>query len=41
MKLLANISYGYEIIDLSRHAATKYLSDEKKHISVTNQKFNA
>ena len=28
MKLLANSSYGYQIIDRSRHTVTKYLSDE-------------
>ena len=31
MKLLANRSYGYQIIDRSRHTVTKYLSDEKTH----------
>ena len=31
MKLLANISYGYQITDRSRHTVTKYLS-EKKHM---------
>ena len=30
MKLLANSSYGYQIIDRSRHTMTKYLSDEDK-----------
>ena len=29
MKLLANSSYGYQIMDRSRHTVTKYLSDEK------------
>ena len=32
MKLLANSSYGYQIMDRSRHIVTKYLSDEKKHM---------
>ena len=31
MKLLANSSYGYQIMDRSRHTVTKYLSDEKTH----------
>ena len=29
MKLLANSSYGYQIMDRSRHTVTKYLSDER------------
>ena len=29
MKLLANRSYGYHIMDRSRHTITNYLSDEK------------
>ena len=29
MKSLANCSYGYEIMDRSRHTVTKYLNDEK------------
>ena len=31
MKLLANSSYGYHIMDRSRHTVTKYLNDEKTH----------
>ena len=31
MKLLANNSYGYQIMDRSRHTVTKYLNDEKTH----------
>ena len=31
MKLLVNSSYGYQIMDRSRHTVTKYLSD-KKHM---------
>ena len=27
MKLLANNSYGYQIMDRSRHTVTKYLND--------------
>ena len=29
MKLLANSSYGYQIMDRSRHTVTKYLNDEE------------
>ena len=29
MKLLANRSYGYQIMDRSRHTVTKYLTDKK------------
>ena len=38
MKLLANSSYGYQIMDCSRHTVTKYLSDEKTHGAI-NTKF--
>ena len=38
MKLLANRSYGYQIMDRSRHTVTKYLSDEKTHGAI-NTKF--
>ena len=31
MKLLANSSYGYQILDQSRHTVTKNLTDEKTH----------
>ena len=31
MKLLANSSYGYQIMDRSRHKVTKYLIDQKTH----------
>ena len=31
MKLLANSSYGYQIMDRSRHTVTKYLNDEKTY----------
>ena len=37
MKLLANSSYGYQIMDRSRHTVAKYLSDEKTH-GATNTK---
>ena len=38
MKLLANSSYGYQIMDRSRHTVTKYLSDEKTRGAI-NTKF--
>ena len=34
MKLLANSSYGYQIMDKSRHTITKYLNDEKTHKAI-------
>ena len=39
MKLLANSSYGYQIMDRSRHTVTKYLSDEKTHEAVNTKLF--
>ena len=39
MKLLANSTYGYQIIDRSRHTVTKYLSHEKTHGAINNKKF--
>ena len=36
MKLLGNSSYGYQIMDRSRHTITKYLNDEKTH-KATNE----
>ena len=39
MKMLANSSYGYQIMDRSRHTVTKYLSDEKTHGAI-NTKFS-
>ena len=38
MKLLANSSYGYQIMDRSRHTVTKNLNDEKTHGAI-NTKF--
>ena len=38
MKLLANSSYGYQIMDRSRHTVTKFLNDEKTHGAI-NTKF--
>ena len=38
-KLLANISYGYQIIDRSRHTVTKYLTDEKTNGAIVSKIF--
>ena len=37
MKLLANGSYGYQIMDRSRHTVTKYLTDEKTHSAINSK----
>ena len=39
MKLLANSSYGYQIMNRSRHTVTKYLTDEKTHSAVNSKMF--
>ena len=39
MKLLANSSYGYQILDRSRHRVTKYLTDEKTHSAINSKIF--
>ena len=39
MKLLANSSYGYQIMDRSRHTVTKYLGDEKTHATINSNLF--
>ena len=39
MKLLANSSYDYQIMDRSRHTVTKYLSDEKTHAAINSKLF--
>ena len=39
MKLLGNSSYGYQIMDRSRHTITKYLNDEKTHKAINEQLF--
>ena len=39
MKLLANSSYGYQIIDRSRHTVMKYLTDEKTHAAINSKLF--
>ena len=38
-KLLANSSYGYQIMDRSRHTVTKYLTDEKTHSAINSKLF--
>ena len=39
MKLLGNSSYGYQIMDRSRHTITKYLNDEKTHKAINEPLF--
>ena len=39
MKLLANSSYGYQIMDRSRHSVTKFTNDEKTHAAINNKMF--
>ena len=39
MKILANSTHGYQIMDWSRHTVTKYLSDEKTHGAIKNKLF--
>ena len=39
MKLLGNSSYGYQIMDRSRHTETLYLNDEKTHKAISNRLF--
>ena len=39
MKLLANSSYGYQIMDRSRHTVRKYLSDKKTHAAINSKLF--
>ena len=39
MKFLANISYGYQIMDRSRHTMTKHLNDEKTHSAIRKKLF--
>ena len=36
-KVLANSSYGYQIMVRSRHTVTKYLSDEKTHAAINSK----
>ena len=39
MKLLASGSYGYQILDRSRHTVRKYLSYEKTHAAISSKLF--
>ena len=39
MKFLANSSYGYQIMDRSRHTVTKHLYDENTHSANNNNLF--
>ena len=39
MELLASSSYGYQILDRSRHTVTKYLTDEKTHAAKNSKLF--
>ena len=39
MKLLASISYGYQILNRSQHTVTKYLTDEKLHSAMNSKMF--
>ena len=39
MKLLANSSYGYQIMDRSRHTVTKYLADKKTDAAINSKLF--
>ena len=39
MKLLANSSYGYQIVDRSRHTVTNYLTDGKTHNAINSRLF--
>ena len=39
MNLLGNSSYGYQIMDRSRHTETLYLNEEKTHKAINNRLF--
>ena len=39
MKLLANSSSGYQMLDPSWHTVTKYLGDEKTHAAINSGLF--
>ena len=39
LKLLANSSYGYQLMDRSRYTVTKYLTDEKTHSAINGKTF--
>ena len=36
---MANISYGYQILNRSQHTVTKYLTDEKTHSAINSKMF--
>ena len=40
MELLANSSYGYQIVDRSLHTVTIYLTDEITHSAINSKMFN-
>ena len=39
MKLHANSSYGYQVLDRSRPSLTRYMNDEKTHAAIDNKMF--
>ena len=39
MKLLGNSSFGYQIMDRSRHTETKYVNNKKTHKAINGKKF--
>ena len=39
MKLLGNSSYGYQVLNRSRHTITKFVSDEKTHEAINEPLF--
>ena len=39
MRFLSNSSYGYQIVDRSRHTLTKYLNGEEIHSAIKNELF--
>ena len=39
MKLPANSSFGYQIVDRSRHTVTNYLRDEKTNADINSKLF--
>ena len=39
IKLLAKSSYGYQIMDRSRHTVTKYLDDKKSQAAINSKLF--
>ena len=39
MKLLANSSFGYQIMDRSQHTVTKYLTDEETNSAINSKMF--